>query len=84
MPLLPGKKNVSYNIRELHQGPQFKKTSANHGKAVANKQAVAIALSEARKHPAREESPQHEAAESKSFEKAEHPKLRVRKLFQKR
>jgi hypothetical protein len=49
MPLLPGKGNVGRNISELHKGPQFQRTEANHGKATADKQAVAVAEHEAHK-----------------------------------
>jgi hypothetical protein len=31
------------NIRELHKGPQYARTKAKHGAAVANAQAIAIA-----------------------------------------
>lgn len=43
------KKAVSENIRELHKGEQYAKTKRKHGADKANKQAVAIALSEQRK-----------------------------------
>lgn len=43
MPLIPGKKNIGTNIKELHKGPKYAATLAAHGKAVADKQAVAIA-----------------------------------------
>jgi hypothetical protein len=49
MPLLPGKQNIGRNISELHKGPQFKRTEANHGKATADKQAVAVAEHQADK-----------------------------------
>lgn len=51
MPLKRGKSNkvVSQNIRELHTGKTYAKTEKKFGKAKANKQAVAIALSEKRK-----------------------------------
>lgn len=51
MPLKKGssKKTVSANIRELHTGKTYAKTAAKFGKGKANKQAVAIALSTARK-----------------------------------
>jgi hypothetical protein len=51
MPLKRGKSKatVSSNIRELHSGKTFAHTKAKFGKAKANKQAVAIALSTARK-----------------------------------
>lgn len=52
MPLKPGKSRatISQNIREFHTGKTFKRTAAKFGKARANKQAVAVAESEARKH----------------------------------
>jgi len=51
MPLSKGssQKTISSNIKELHAGPNYAKTKAKHGPDVANKQAVAIALAEARK-----------------------------------
>ena len=51
MPLKQGSGQavISENIRELHQGPQFKRTKRKFNKAKANKQAVAIALDEARR-----------------------------------
>lgn len=50
MPLKQGRTQqvISGNIRELHKGPQFKRTSRKFGKAKADKQAVAIALEQAR------------------------------------
>jgi hypothetical protein len=50
MPLKKGKskKVVSQNIREFHAGKTYARTRANFGKARANKQAVAVALSTAR------------------------------------
>ena len=39
---------ISDNIRELHQGPPFQRTRRKFGKVKADKQAVAIALEEAR------------------------------------
>lgn len=39
---------MSQNIRELHKGPQFKRTAKKHGKKTADKQAVAIALKKKR------------------------------------
>lgn len=55
MPIKPGKskKVVSENIRELHGGKTYARTRAKFGKDKANKQAVAIALDEARKSGAR-------------------------------
>jgi len=51
MPLKQGSspKTISSNIRELHSGKTFSKTAKKFGKAKANKQTVAIALSQARK-----------------------------------
>lgn len=51
MPLKPGssRKTVSSNIRELHEGRTYERTLQEFGKRRADKQAVAIALSEARK-----------------------------------
>jgi len=51
MPLKKGhsKKTISKNIKELHKGKTFKHTEDKFGKSKANSQAVAIALSEARK-----------------------------------
>ena len=51
MPLKKGKsqKTISSNIRELHSGQTYSKTSAKFGKKKADKQAVAIAMSTARK-----------------------------------
>ena len=50
MPLKRGSNQqvISGNIRELHQGPQFQRTRRKFGKAKANRQAVAIALEQAR------------------------------------
>jgi hypothetical protein len=51
MPLRPGRsrKTVSQNIRELHTGKTYARTKATKGKARADKQAVAIALNNARR-----------------------------------
>jgi hypothetical protein len=51
MPLKRGSssKTISSNIKEFHTGKTYAATSAKFGKARANKQAVAVALSEARK-----------------------------------
>ncbi len=51
MPLKRGssRKTISSNIEELHTGKTYAKTRAKLGKARADKQAVAIALSQARK-----------------------------------
>ena len=48
MPLTPGSP-VSETIRELHGGDTYARTAKKFGKADANRQAVAIALSNARK-----------------------------------
>ena len=50
MPLKPGKSpaTVSSNIKELHTGKVHAATQAKKGKAVADKQSVAIALDKAR------------------------------------
>lgn len=52
MPLKAGKskKVVSQNIREFHTGKTYAATKAKFGKAKADKQAVAVALSNARKY----------------------------------
>ena len=52
MPLKPGKSKatVSSNISEFHTGKTYAKTAAKYGKAKANKQAIAVALSTARKY----------------------------------
>jgi hypothetical protein len=51
MPLKKGtsRKTVSNNIRELHEGRTYARTRKKFGAKKANKQAVAIALSERRK-----------------------------------
>lgn len=51
MPLQPGKSTatISKNISEFHGGPTFKHTAEKFGKSRANKQAVAVAFSEARR-----------------------------------
>jgi hypothetical protein len=51
MPLKKGKskKTISSNISEFHKGKTFAHTAAKFGKAKANKQAVAVAMSQARK-----------------------------------
>jgi len=55
MPLKKGKskKTISSNISEFHKGKTFAHTKAKFGKATANKQAVAVALSTARKSKGR-------------------------------
>ena len=51
MPLKSGssQKTISSNIEELHSGNTFARTKAKFDKAKANKQAIAIAYSKARK-----------------------------------
>lgn len=51
MPLKKGysQQTISSNIRELHGGKTYSHTAEKFGKSAANKQAVAIALSEARR-----------------------------------
>jgi hypothetical protein len=51
MPLKKGKsqKVISSNIKEFHTGKTYAHTAAKFGKAVANRQAVAAALSTARR-----------------------------------
>lgn len=51
MPLASGRSpaTVSNNIRELHTGKTYAHTTAKFGKQRANRQAIAIALNEARK-----------------------------------
>jgi hypothetical protein len=66
MPLKTGKspKTVSSNISELHKGKTYAKTSQKFGKDKANKQAVAIALSQAKKSKGK---PNYESAKKKTF-----------------
>ena len=51
MPLLKGKsqKTISSNISELHGGKTYAKTAKKFGKKKAQKQAIAIAMSQAKK-----------------------------------
>lgn len=49
MPLLKGKKNIGKNISELHKGKTYAATKKKFGASKANKQAIAIALSTAKK-----------------------------------
>ena len=51
MPLTPGSsdKTISNNISEFHTGPRYAHTAAKFGKARADAQAVAVAMSEAGK-----------------------------------
>lgn len=52
MPLKPGssQKTISSNISEFHTGKTYAKTKAKFGKAKADKQAIAVAMSTARKY----------------------------------
>ncbi len=52
MPLKPGnsKETVSQNISGFHTGPTYAHTAAKYGKKRANAQAIAVALSTARKY----------------------------------
>lgn len=47
MPGLKGAKNVGRNIKEVHKGKTYARTKAKFGKAKADKQAIAIGMSEA-------------------------------------
>ena len=47
MPGLKGAKNVGRNIREFHKGKTYAGTKAKYGKKRADKQAIAIGMSEA-------------------------------------
>lgn len=49
MPLKSGKKNISRNIRELHQGKMFARNKRKFGKRKAHQIAVAAAMSASRK-----------------------------------
>ena len=51
MPLKKGssQKTVSHNIQEFHKGKTYAATARKFGTATAQKQAVAVALSTARK-----------------------------------
>lgn len=55
MPLKPGtsRKTISTNIREFTGGNTYNKTAKKFGKAKARKQAIAVALSTARKSGAK-------------------------------
>ena len=49
MPLLPGKKNRAKNFKEFHAGPTYARTKAKFGKKDADRQAVAVVLSNERR-----------------------------------
>jgi hypothetical protein len=49
MPLKKGKSNISKNIKEFHAGKTYAHTAAKFGKKDADRQAIAVALSTARK-----------------------------------
>lgn len=51
MPLKSGssKKTIAGNIAEFHGGKTYKRTKAKHGKKTADRQAVAVAMSMARR-----------------------------------
>jgi hypothetical protein len=53
MPLKSGsdKHTISANISEFHHGATYEHTKAKFGKATADRQAVATAMSNARRHP---------------------------------
>jgi aminoglycoside phosphotransferase family enzyme len=53
MPLKPGsdRNTISANISEFHHGATYERTKEKFGKATADKQAVAAAMSNARRHP---------------------------------
>lgn len=55
MPLKKGtsRETISKNIRELHRGDTYKRTSAKYGEEKAKRQAIAIALNQARKSGSR-------------------------------
>ena len=55
MPLKLGRspKTISKNIAEFHGGKTYAKTLAKFGKSTADRQAVAVAESVARKKPSR-------------------------------
>lgn len=55
MPLKAGKskKVVSQNIKEFHKGGTYEATKKKFGKAKADKQAVAVAMSKKRKSKGR-------------------------------
>jgi hypothetical protein len=51
MPLLPGKKNVGKNIKELHKGPRYAANLSKFGTKKANLIAVATAENVSRRKP---------------------------------
>jgi len=59
MPLTPGKGHVGQNITEFRTGPTYAHTAEKFGKADAEAQALAVALSEERK-PAAKKQEKHD------------------------
>lgn len=49
MPGKVGKKNIGSNIKEFHEGPTYQKTKAKFGKDTADKQAIAVGISESKR-----------------------------------
>lgn len=51
MPLMSGRSQriISKNIAEMHKGPSYAKVKRRHGKATADKMAIAAAYAKARK-----------------------------------
>lgn len=51
MPLKKGAspQTIRFNVKEFHQGPTYQRTKDEFGQEKANKQAVAVAYSQARK-----------------------------------
>lgn len=63
MPLRKGtsRKTISNNIREFHTGKTFRRTEQKFGRATAERQAVAAALSTARRRGKRNREPKPDA-----------------------
>lgn len=78
MPLKPGSsdKVISNNIREFHGGKTYNHTKAKFGKKRADKQAVAVALSNARRHPSGGLVSKHAAKHAKKHMKGAMKKAR--------
>lgn len=83
MPLKPGKsdKVVGKNIAEFHKGKTYAQTAAKHGKDVANRQAVAVAMKEAgrSRNMATAEDPEQETADALTTWNKKNMALRCRK-----